>query len=250
MGRIRTIKPEFWTSEQVVECSPSARLLFIGLWNFCDDGGIHPASLKRLKMEVFPGDAITEKQLQSHISELQGSGLIQSYTVNGSAFWFVSGWRHQKIEKPTHKYPGPEQADVGSLTTHENSPTARLPVADHSTPEGKVREGKVIPPKSPKGELWFPVPVGTCLDVPDFKSAWTDWQRFRKEKRAKLTATTAAAQLGEFQEWGVPRSIAAIRFTIKKGWTGIQEPTDRSGKPAESPKLAPWEKPEKGTVAT
>ena len=46
MARIRTIKPEFWTSEQVVDCSPTARLLFIGLWNFCDDGGVHP-DLKR-----------------------------------------------------------------------------------------------------------------------------------------------------------------------------------------------------------
>lgn len=34
MARIRTIKPEFWTSEQVMGCAPLARLLFIGLWNF------------------------------------------------------------------------------------------------------------------------------------------------------------------------------------------------------------------------
>ena len=41
MARIRSIKPEFWTAEQVMECSPMARLLFIGMWNFCDDGGNH-----------------------------------------------------------------------------------------------------------------------------------------------------------------------------------------------------------------
>ena len=56
MARIRTIKPEFWTSDQVVECSFAARLLFIGMWNFCDDYGVHPASLRKLKMEIFPGD--------------------------------------------------------------------------------------------------------------------------------------------------------------------------------------------------
>jgi hypothetical protein len=55
-SRMRTVKPEFWTSEQVVECSPNARLLFIGLWNFCDDSGIHPAATKRLKRDVFPAD--------------------------------------------------------------------------------------------------------------------------------------------------------------------------------------------------
>ena len=32
MARIRTVKPEFWTDEKVVECSIPARLLFIGLF--------------------------------------------------------------------------------------------------------------------------------------------------------------------------------------------------------------------------
>ncbi len=45
MARIRSIKTEFWTAEQVMECSPIARLLFIGMWNFCDDGGNHPATI-------------------------------------------------------------------------------------------------------------------------------------------------------------------------------------------------------------
>jgi hypothetical protein len=31
MARIRTIKPEFWTDEKIVELSPFSRLLFIGL---------------------------------------------------------------------------------------------------------------------------------------------------------------------------------------------------------------------------
>ena len=32
MPRIRTIKPEFWTDEKIIELSLPARLLFIGLW--------------------------------------------------------------------------------------------------------------------------------------------------------------------------------------------------------------------------
>ena len=36
-----------WTSEQIVECSPIARLLFIGMWNFCDDGGNHLPAQRR-----------------------------------------------------------------------------------------------------------------------------------------------------------------------------------------------------------
>lgn len=108
MARIRTVKPEFWTSEQVVECSPHARLLFIGLWNFCDDGGVHAASVSRLRMEVFPGDDFTLEQVKGWIKELLRVGLLEEYDVNGTVYWRVTGWKHQKIDQPTFKFPQPD----------------------------------------------------------------------------------------------------------------------------------------------
>ena len=39
MARIRTIKPEFFTSEDIVALSPLARLLFIALWCEADREG-------------------------------------------------------------------------------------------------------------------------------------------------------------------------------------------------------------------
>jgi hypothetical protein len=112
MARGRWIKPEFWSSEQISECSPNARLMFIGLWNFADDGGRHAASIKRLKMEVFPADSFNESKLRGWIDELKnakdenGIGLITEYVVNGCAIWEVTGWnRHQKIEKPYFRHP-------------------------------------------------------------------------------------------------------------------------------------------------
>lgn len=110
MARIRTIKPEFWTSEQVADCSPIARLAFIGLWNFCDDNGIHPASVKRLKWEVFPSDSFDEQELQQVVDELIAAGLMLRYLADedGKAYWQITGWhKHQKIERPTHRFPLP-----------------------------------------------------------------------------------------------------------------------------------------------
>lgn len=52
MARIRTVKPEFWTDEKIVECSIPARLLFIGLFNFADDKGCLERSPKRIKIVV------------------------------------------------------------------------------------------------------------------------------------------------------------------------------------------------------
>lgn len=141
MPRIRTIKPEFCTSEQVAECSTNARLLFVLMWCFCDDAGRHPANCKRLKMEVFPGDAFTDKQMQGFVAELIGAGLLSEYTHEGATYWQVTGWKkHQKIDKPSYKYP-PFGADGSPLPVADHSPNARRTLADRSPPEGNGMEG-------------------------------------------------------------------------------------------------------------
>ena len=138
MARIRTIKPEFWSSEQVVDCSPTSRLLFIGMWNFCDDGGNCPASYRGLKMQVFPGDDITAAEIESMVSELICAGLVVQYSHDGKNYWHVTGWHHQKIEKRAFKYP---QLPTSRLPVDDDSPTSRLPVDDRSPPDVDV-EGK------------------------------------------------------------------------------------------------------------
>jgi uncharacterized phage protein (TIGR02220 family) len=142
MARIRTVKPEFWANEQVMDCSPMARLLFIGLWNFCDDGGNHPASSKTIKAEIFPGDDITSTSVQELLDELASNSLIALYTAQDKAFWHVTGWHHQKIDKPTLKYP---------VFPDEIPAQARLALGESSPPEGKGK-GRVREVKTLSGE--------------------------------------------------------------------------------------------------
>ncbi|EJF73138.1 hypothetical protein A462_04876 [Pseudomonas sp. Ag1] len=105
MARIRTIKPEFWSSEQVMECQALTRLLFIGIWNFCDDGGNHPDSEKTIKARVFPGDEISSSSIRRMLDELSSNGLLAFYEHSGKRYLHVCGWEHQRIDKPTFKYP-------------------------------------------------------------------------------------------------------------------------------------------------
>lgn len=129
MARIRSIKPEFWSSEQVMECSPTARLLFIGLWNFCDDAGNHVASAKTIKAEIFPGDDISSMEVQRMLDELSSNSLIAFYANGDKQYLHVTGWKkHQKIDRPTFKHPPYSDADRRGLD--ESSP-----------PEGKGEEG-------------------------------------------------------------------------------------------------------------
>jgi hypothetical protein len=141
MARIRSIKPEFWTSEQVAECSPNARLLFIGMWNFCDDQGIHPASVKTLKMQIFPGDSFSLSDIENMVIELMHQKLLFFYQANDKGYWYVTGWNHQKIDKPNNKYPKPDAENLRVFLS-DHSPTGSRPLADHLPEEGKGREGR------------------------------------------------------------------------------------------------------------
>lgn len=131
MARIRSIKPEFWSSEQIMECSPTARLMFIGLWNFCDDAGNHSASLKTIKAEIFPGDDIDSENIRQLLAELSSNGLIVFYSSENKDFLHVTGWHHQKIDKPSYKHP-PYRP--------ENSTPTRRTLDDRSPPDRKGEE--------------------------------------------------------------------------------------------------------------
>lgn len=145
MARIRSIKPEFWTSEQILECSTNARLLFIGLWNFCDDEGRHPESLRRLKAEVFPGDDITLEGVQVLVDELVEHGLVEIYeTSQGECFWQVTGWHHQRIDKPQEsRYP--PLSECIPRTFQERSKNVPRPFPpDRSGEDRSGEEGMVV----------------------------------------------------------------------------------------------------------
>lgn len=143
MSRIRTIKPEFWVSAQIMECSHSARLLFIGLWNFCDDHGVHPANLRQLKAEVFPGDDIILRTLAEWVQELFSQHLIAEFDHQDKTYWYVTGWHHQRIDKPSCKYPEPNGNLRYSSTILRTFLECSTNVLPSSVKEGSLKEGSL-----------------------------------------------------------------------------------------------------------
>lgn len=130
MARIRTIKPEFWTDEKITECSVSARLLFIGMWNFADDAGNLERSAKQIKARVFPIDNIDCEPL---IRELIEHGLLIEYSVSEKIFLHIPKFtKHQIINRPS-KPVCPDYDEA--LITHGT-------LTEYSLQEGKGKEGK------------------------------------------------------------------------------------------------------------
>jgi hypothetical protein len=133
MARIRTIKPDFWTDDDITECSLSARLLFIGIWNFADDAGNLDRSAKQIKARVFPVDNVDCEPL---IQELITQGLLIEYSVNAVKYLHIPGFtKHQVINRPSK--PSVPAYDI-SLKAHGVITEPSVPT--HAGREGKGRE--------------------------------------------------------------------------------------------------------------
>ena len=157
MARIRTIKPEFWTDDRISECSLSARLLFIGTWNFCDDEGNLQNSPKQIKRWIFPDDNLDIRPL---IVELIAHGLLIEYSVNEEKYLHIRGFKkHQLINRPSKpQHPLFDESLITHGILSEDS------VTTHHGMERKGKEGKGV--SSPDGDGCV---VTTISDIPDTK---------------------------------------------------------------------------------
>lgn len=120
--RTRTIKPEFFRSPSLVRCSHSSRLTFEGLWCAADDAGRGVADPRILKGAIWPlEDAVTWEMVAAHLDELEETGHILRYAVDGKQFYEVVRFdAHQSASyrrgDPVHPAPGGVQpARVGVL---------------------------------------------------------------------------------------------------------------------------------------
>ncbi|AMM14221.1 hypothetical protein AX768_09070 [Burkholderia sp. PAMC 28687] len=192
-----------------MELSRDARNCFIGMWNFCDDAGIHPASPKRLKAEVFPADDLTAADVRRLVDECINVGLVEEYTIGDESFWIVTGWHHQKIDKPTFQHPRPDgsvpdgaaKRRVTRINT-QNSTTSRVGVGEDSS-NGSRGLVEASPPESSrveskgvdKDKTIVPV-IATGKPARSASDDFTpknegDWQRyFREQHGVELDATS------------------------------------------------------------
>ena len=93
--RARNIKPGFFKNEHLADCSPSARLLFIGLWMLADREGRLEYRPKRWKGELFPYE---NEDAAALFSELENAGgLVVKYAADGVQYvWIPHFLDHQR----------------------------------------------------------------------------------------------------------------------------------------------------------
>ncbi|MGH3584848.1 MAG: hypothetical protein ACRDQ0_00855 [Pseudonocardia sp.] len=113
MPRIRTIKPDFFTSLTIADLTPEQRLTFIGLWTHCDDEGRCVDDPRLIKAAIWPLDDRNSVDVEIDLKALSESSLILRYTLNRKRYLAITNWfEHQRINRPTaSKFPAPEDGE-------------------------------------------------------------------------------------------------------------------------------------------
>lgn len=176
MARIRTIKPEFFTSEDIVGLSPMARLLYIAIWCEADREGRMQWKPRTFKLRYFPADNC---DIDALAREIIASGLVIPY---GEGLAYIPSFSK-------HQHVNPRES-ASTLPTPDASARvidASLPVSDAQVGrEGKGRERKES--SSPTGSRlahdWIPSQelidwstketpnVNLRTEVPKFRDYW------------------------------------------------------------------------------
>jgi len=102
MARIRTIKPEFWTHEQLSELSEATHILAAALLNYADDYGYFNANPGLIKAACSP---LREPSVSIHGSliALSNIGYLEfGNSPDGRRFGRVVKFdEHQRVNRPT-----------------------------------------------------------------------------------------------------------------------------------------------------
>lgn len=180
------------------------------LWHNCDNAGIWTTDLDLFKFECgYPLNIEGLLKACPWVQQLPNGSLFITDFLEVNYGKLKDGYNPHKPVFRSLRANGidPESLEFQPLT----NPCPRVEEEGEEEDIGIRRKERAIK---------FPEP----LNNPEFIEAWDRWEQHRREKRQKLTPSTRQQQIAKCLEWGSAKSIAAIRHTIEKGWTGLFEP--------------------------
>ena len=229
MARIRTIKPEFFTSEDIVSLTPLARLFYVSLWCEADREGRLSWKLRTLKLRYLPADSCDVMELAQ---ELIDAELIELYTVDGKEYAQIPSFaKHQIINNRESESTIPSKTSGSKPKPRDASGTRESGVQG----EGKGRKGKEGDSTEPQDDSMPPaLPPVVSIPLID-KSEFDVTQAMVDEWSATFPAVDVTAALLRMRTWcnanpaqrKTPRGIQS--FIVR--WLGKEQDSGRGGRP-------------------
>lgn len=232
MARIRTIKPEFFTSADIVSLSPLARLFYVSLWCEADREGRLAWNTRTLKMRYLPGD---DCDVQELADELINAGMIRLYEVGGKMFAFIPTFKHHQTinnREADSVLPEPPEG-VDSAFSADASVTRESGGSWEGRKEGKGKEGKGKEGNSRDGtrgdRSGRKTPIPEDFGISDEVRAWAEGKGFdRLEEHLESFRAKALANGYQYVNWD-----AAFRNAIQDDWAGLRK---RVASPGSAPR--------------
>lgn len=231
MARARNIKPGFFSNDDLGECLPLTRLMFIGMWTMADRRGRMEDRPKKIKATTLPYD---NADCDEMLNELVKHGFIIRYSVDGNNYIQIVNWdKHQNPHIKEPKSEIPEYCENGIDLIEENTKTISEPIGNsestvqeqcsnsldpadsgflipdsgflipdskNDTPE--LREcsaGDTVNPENKNiGDVSKKPPKQTQgYEYPERLNlqAWSEWLEYRKENRIKPYKKTKTGEL-------------------------------------------------------
>lgn len=190
MARARLLKPGFFTNDELVELPFEGRLLFAGLWTIADRSGRLEDRPKRIKIELFPADAVDVDGL---LSELDEHGFIHRYAADGQRLIHVPTFLDHQSPHPKEQ---PSRLPACYCESVSNGHVIGMPQASPSVP---IAEADPIAVSIPMAEAEADAPcpgdaAAAAADEPEYPlrecmDLWTS-----------ATGTTVTRMVGDAME--------------------------------------------------
>ena len=213
MARIRTIKPEFFTSESVLSVSPLARLFFVGLWCEADREGRLKWKPKTLKFRYLPSDDVDIRDLSD---ELIAEGMIETYTVNGDEFCSIPNFLSHQVINNREK-----ASELPSRVKHASTRV-----------KAEGREGRERKGKERKDSLMTCAPEKLNLD------AWQEWLEYKSKIKLKYKTENGehkkAVELVNLSGGDQETQAMIIKQSIDNEWRGFFALKNKNETPSQS----------------
>lgn len=232
MARIRTIKPEFFTSEDIVALSPLARLFYIALWCEADREGRLAWKPRTMKLRYFPAD---DCDIDALAREIVASGLVVLY---GDGLAYIPSFkRHQHINPRESSSELPDPAE-NRTRRHASARVSDGETAVHDAQGGRERKGKERYSVASRRDASADADLFPGVDPKVIR----DFVAIRKAKKAPITETAVAGIKREADKAGMTLGDA-LAMCCERGWSGFKadwagvQHKPKASEPAALPRL-------------
>lgn len=233
--------PAAWMGDEVHTCSFAARGLWVELLNLMRLSP-KPGYLLDKDGKAMTPEAIAEAtnaddtfEVNSLIDELKKAE-VPGFTDDGVMFnrrMVREEEKRRKCSEAGRRGGNPNLTGKRADPQPRRGQGTKNVLFDNTVPVPEKKAAKKPTKKKPSSADEVPVPE--ALDTQNFRKAWEDWKKYRRQARKPLTPISVERQFAMLSRLGADAAVASIEQSIERGWQGLFEPQNGTASKSTDP---------------